>query len=76
MISARSTPLSTLHVIDATELPILQRLDIENDNWKDLTQHFEKNSKGPFHGCVALPRNIACHLYTQKRLCFQIKNSL
>ncbi|VAW65768.1 hypothetical protein MNBD_GAMMA10-3094 [hydrothermal vent metagenome] len=24
--------------IDATELPILQRLGIENDNWKELTR--------------------------------------
>jgi len=41
-----------------------------------LFKSFEKNSKGPFHGCVALPHNIACHLYTQKRLRFQIKDSL
>ncbi len=28
---------ASMHVIDATELPILQRLDMENDNWKALT---------------------------------------
>jgi len=27
---------ASLHVIDTIELPILQRLDMENDNWKDL----------------------------------------
>jgi len=32
------TVSASLHVIDATELPILLRLDMENDNWKDLTR--------------------------------------
>ncbi len=56
--------------IDATELPILQRLNIENDNWKALTQHFEKNTKGLVGTIFRL--KIACEkLGYQRTVCKQ-----
>ncbi|VAW70020.1 Mobile element protein, partial [hydrothermal vent metagenome] len=56
--------------IDATELPILQRLNMENDNWKALTQYFEKNSKGLVGSVFRL--KIACEkLGYQRTVCKQ-----
>ncbi len=59
-----------MHVIDATELPILQRLNMENDNWKALTQHFEKNSKG-LVGSVTRLKTACEKLGYQRMVCKQ-----
>ncbi|VAW60374.1 hypothetical protein MNBD_GAMMA08-1480 [hydrothermal vent metagenome] len=47
-----------MHVIDASELPILQRLGIESDNWKELTRDFQENTKGLVGSVFTL--KIAC----------------
>ncbi|VAW70401.1 hypothetical protein MNBD_GAMMA10-3137 [hydrothermal vent metagenome] len=61
---------ASMHVIDAAELPILQRLNIENDNWKALTQHFEKNTEGLVGTVFKL--KIACEkLGYQRTVCKQ-----
>jgi len=56
--------------IDATELPILQRLGIENDNWKELTEDFQENTKGLVGSVFKL--KIACEkLGYQRTICKQ-----
>ncbi|VAW67727.1 hypothetical protein MNBD_GAMMA10-1108 [hydrothermal vent metagenome] len=59
-----------MHIIDATELPILQRLGIENDNWKELTRHFQEKTKGLVGSVFTL--KIACEkLGYQRMICKQ-----
>ncbi|VAW69749.1 Transposase and inactivated derivatives, partial [hydrothermal vent metagenome] len=65
---------ASLHVKDATELPILQRLGIENDHWKELTRarSFAPATTILVHPCTSLSGK-------HKRpdgFCFHIKNSL
>ncbi|HED34788.1 MAG TPA: hypothetical protein ENJ08_11370 [Gammaproteobacteria bacterium] len=62
--------------IDATELSILQRLDIENDNWIELMRDFQKNTKGRFTVVWLCYAILRVTFTRKKRLCFQGKASV